>query len=86
MHSKTQVTLNTAMHLVLNDYWSSGSGITNAVGMAIFESLGSQFNKPGHEIVTLHLGILGDGRMMEGISHEACSLAVPSSWANCCLL
>jgi transketolase len=54
-----------------------GQGITNAVGMAIAEkALGGQFNRPGHDIVDHYTYVfLGDGCMMEGISHEACSLA-----------
>jgi len=54
-----------------------GQGITNAVGMALAEKvLAARFNKPGHEIVDhLTYTFLGDGCMMEGISHEACSLA-----------
>jgi transketolase len=54
-----------------------GQGITNAVGMALAEKvLASQFNKPGHDIVDHYTYVfLGDGCMMEGISHEACSLA-----------
>ena len=54
-----------------------GQGITNAVGMALAEKvLAGQFNKPGHEIVDHNTYVfLGDGCMMEGISHEACSLA-----------
>ena len=54
-----------------------GQGISNAVGMAIAEkSLAAQFNKDGHEIVDHHTyAFMGDGCMMEGISHEACSLA-----------
>jgi len=54
-----------------------GQGITNAVGMALAEKvLAGQFNKPGHEIVDHYTYVfLGDGCMMEGISHEACSLA-----------
>lgn len=54
-----------------------GQGIANAVGMAIAErTLAAQFNRPGHEIVDHHTyAFLGDGCMMEGISHEACSLA-----------
>jgi transketolase len=54
-----------------------GQGITNAVGMAIAEkALAGQFNKPGHEIVDHNTYVfLGDGCLMEGISHEACSLA-----------
>ncbi|MGB7550585.1 MAG: transketolase [Chromatiaceae bacterium] len=54
-----------------------GQGLTNAVGMALAEKvLAGQFNKPGHEIVNHHTYVfLGDGCLMEGISHEACSLA-----------
>ncbi|KHT36212.1 transketolase [Pectobacterium carotovorum] len=54
-----------------------GQGIANAVGMAIAErTLAAQFNRPGHEIVNHHTyTFLGDGCMMEGISHEVCSLA-----------
>ncbi len=54
-----------------------GQGVTNAVGMAIAEAmLAAQFNRPGHTIVDHHTYVfLGDGCMMEGISHEACSLA-----------
>ena len=54
-----------------------GQGITNGVGMALAErTLGAQFNKPGHHIVDHYTYVfLGDGCMMEGISHEACSLA-----------
>jgi transketolase len=54
-----------------------GQGISNAVGMAIAEkTLAAQFNRPGHNIVDHHTYVfLGDGCMMEGISHEACSLA-----------
>jgi transketolase len=54
-----------------------GQGITNAVGMAIAEkTLAGQFNRDGHTIVDHHTYVfLGDGCMMEGISHEACSLA-----------
>ena len=54
-----------------------GQGITNAVGMAIAEKvLAGQFNRPGHEIIDHYTYVfLGDGCMMEGVSHEACSLA-----------
>ena len=54
-----------------------GQGITNAVGFAMAEKLlANEFNRPGHEIVNHHTYVLmGDGCMMEGISHEACALA-----------
>jgi len=54
-----------------------GQGITNAVGMAIAEkALAGQFNQKGHNIVDHNTYVfLGDGCLMEGISHEACSLA-----------
>ena len=54
-----------------------GQGITNAVGMAISErALAATFNRDGHEIVDHNTYVfLGDGCLMEGISHEACSLA-----------
>ena len=54
-----------------------GQGIANGVGMALAEkTLAAQFNKPGHDIVDHNTYVfLGDGCMMEGISHEVCSLA-----------
>ncbi len=54
-----------------------GQGITNAVGMALAEKmLAAQFNRDGHTIVDHNTWVfLGDGCLMEGISHEACSLA-----------
>ena len=54
-----------------------GQGVTNAVGMAIAEKvLAGQFNRDGHHIVDHYTYVfLGDGCLMEGISHEACSLA-----------
>ena len=54
-----------------------GQGITNAVGFALAEKLLAQtFNRPGHQVVDHHTYVfLGDGCLMEGISHEACALA-----------
>lgn len=54
-----------------------GQGISNAVGMAIAEkALAAQFNRPNHDIVDHYTyAFLGDGCLMEGISHETCSLA-----------
>ncbi|MEA3643364.1 MAG: transketolase [Lamprobacter sp.] len=54
-----------------------GQGVSNGVGMALAEKvLAAQFNKPGHEIVDHFTYVfLGDGCLMEGISHETCSLA-----------
>jgi transketolase len=54
-----------------------GQGLANAVGMAIAEkTLAAQFNREGHAIVDHHTWVfLGDGCLMEGVSHEACSLA-----------
>ncbi|CAG21448.1 transketolase [Photobacterium profundum] len=54
-----------------------GQGLTNAVGMAIAEkAMADQFNRDGHKVVDHHTyTFLGDGCMMEGISHEASSLA-----------
>ncbi|MGB9577705.1 MAG: transketolase [Halothiobacillaceae bacterium] len=54
-----------------------GQGITNAVGMAIAErTLAAHFNRPGHTIVDHHTYVfMGDGCLMEGLSHEACAMA-----------
>ena len=54
-----------------------GQGISNAVGMALAERLlAAEFNRPGHDIVDHYTYVfLGDGCMMEGVSHEACALA-----------
>ena len=54
-----------------------GQGLTNGVGFALAEKLlGDEFNRPGHTIVDHHTYVfLGDGCLMEGISHEACGLA-----------
>ena len=54
-----------------------GQGLTNAVGFALAEKLlADEFNRPGHAIVNHHSYVfLGDGCLMEGISHEACALA-----------
>jgi transketolase len=54
-----------------------GQGVSNAVGMALAEKLlAREFNRPGHDIVDHHTYVfLGDGCLMEGISHEACALA-----------
>ena len=54
-----------------------GQGVANAVGMAVAEKvLARRFNRPDHEIIDHHTYVLlGDGCLMEGVSHEACSLA-----------
>jgi transketolase len=54
-----------------------GQGVANAVGMALAEKiLAATFNRPGHEVVDHRTWVfLGDGCLMEGVSHEACSLA-----------
>src|SRR5512137_1587875 len=54
-----------------------GQGLANAVGMALAEKLlAARFNRPGHEIVEHRTWVFaGDGCLMEGVSHEACSLA-----------
>ncbi len=54
-----------------------GQGLANAVGMALAEKLlAAEFNRPGHSVVDHHtFTFMGDGCLMEGISHEACALA-----------
>src|SRR3954470_1411492 len=54
-----------------------GQGLANAVGMAIAEAhLAARFNRPGHDVIDHHtFGICSDGDLMEGMSHEAASLA-----------
>src|SRR5205085_8362329 len=54
-----------------------GQGISNAVGMALAERLlAAEFNRPGHTVVDHYTYVfMGDGCMMEGISHESCALA-----------
>jgi transketolase len=54
-----------------------GQGLANAVGMALAEKLlAHEFNRPGHAVVDHHTYVfMGDGCLMEGISHEACALA-----------
>ena len=78
LHSKTpghpEVDITTGVETTTGPL---GQGISNAVGMALAEKLlASQFNKPGHQIVDHFTYVfLGDGCLMEGISHEVASLA-----------
>ena len=62
-----------------NNDWTFRSGHYNAVGMALAEKiLASEFNRPGFDIINHYsYTFLGDGCLMEGISHESCSLAEP---------
>ena len=78
MHSKTPGHPEVGMTVGIETTTGPlGQGVTNAVGMALAEKLlGDQFNQPGHTIVDHRTYVfLGDGCLMEGISHEACSLA-----------
>ena len=61
-----------------------GQGISNAVGMAIAEKvLAAQFNRDDHEIIDhCTYTFLGDGCLMEGISHEVCSWRAPWGWGS----
>ena len=65
-----------------------GQGLANAVGMALAEKLlAATFNRPGHAIVDHRTWVLvGDGCLMEGLSHEACSLAGTWGLAKLCAI
>jgi transketolase len=77
LHSKTPATPKWASPRRRDHHRPAGPGLTNAVGMALAEKLlAAEFNRDGHDIVDHHTYVfLGDGCLMEGISHEACALA-----------
>ena len=80
--SKTRATPSAARARRGDHHRAAGPGVANAVGMALAESLlAAQFNRPGPELVDHYTYVfLGDGCMMEGISHEAGSFA--GTWAS----